>query len=291
MQFKEITMGLNIIARGGVAPMNAPVFGNLLHTDAMRLALRPTSSNNAFDLSVDEWPLNVNGSPLFTPNGMLISGSGGLEAAGLKLADKNSYTILAVLSASNLSLTDNNNKNIAVTGDYLPGNASSMLYVLPSGGVPAVSMTFGGYNTTTSAVANATRSAAIPSSYITNNSDGTYNIKPIFIAAHLSIDSGDSGAQRIFIPSTQAAPLYENVFSVSATPTKFDRTSKALGQAGGVQNVKIGYYTGGTVASNKTIKCSRVDSVALTQQQIQDQYQSTKKWLAAEGVLNIAHWA
>lgn len=31
-------MGLNIIARGGVAPMNAPVFGNLLHTDAMRLA-------------------------------------------------------------------------------------------------------------------------------------------------------------------------------------------------------------------------------------------------------------
>lgn len=284
-------MGLNIIARGGVAPVSAPVYGHLLNTGAMRLAFRPTSENNAFDLSNDEHTLTKSGSPLYTPAGMLVSGNGGVEVSGLQFLTLDSYTILAVVSASNLKLTDDNNKGIAILGDYVSGNSSTMLYIETYNSVSTIRVVFGGYNTTTNAVANSNRTFAVPSAYIVSNSDGTYNIKPIFIAAHIDLSNGDSGAQRIFIPSTQVAPVYENIFSVSGAAAKFGKTAKALGQVNTAQSVKIGYSANGVgTASSKTIKCARVDSVALTQQQIIDQYQATKKWLTAEGVLNISHW-
>ena len=71
----------------------------------------------------------------------------------------------------------------------------------------------------------------------------------------------------------------------------FLAADKLAQQPLGIEPLRIGYlndlFDKGTF---KHIKEVRFDGAELTSAQIEDQYQATKKWLLAEGVVDISHW-
>lgn len=295
-------MTLSIITKGSAAPAYAPVFGNLVHTGNLKFAIRANSKANFFDLSDEEHTLNVlpNTKLLLTPKGINTFGAGndglntGIQVTDLLATQLDDHTLMGVISIPSLSIGVNIISAWAF-GDYISATAyrgiGVFLRVVPNGDSTASVLLRAGFSgalKTTGAVAG----SFIDVPYLTNVPlTSLTDVKPMFFMARQKTLSGTNYLDVKILSSNLATTTTNTTNDLSGAAK-----ASVLASAGiSPRPIKIGsaYASNAIDDSLSTaidIKEARLDSVALTDQQIEDQYQATKKWLLAEGVLDISHW-
>lgn len=295
-------MTLSIITKGSAAPAYAPVFGNLVHTGNLKFAVRANSKNNFFDLSDEEHTLNVlpDTKMLLANKGIDIFGGGnagtsqGIQALGLLATQVSDYTILGVIASPKIAVSDQTT-NLWLLGDFVATASYSGLGLflrstVNGDGTYNITLRgcFGGRHKTTGVNGGAFVDVAylqnIPS--LSNN-----DVKPMFVVARQRIAGGTTYMDVKILSSN-----LEN----SNTNTNYDMSGAGKAQILSDLGItprplKIGGCYAASASDDSifrsiNIKECRFDGVALTDQQIEDQYQATKKWLLAEGAIDISHW-
>lgn len=293
-------MTLSIIAKGAKAPDNAPVFGNLVYTDSLQFALRATSKQNAFDLSDNEVDFLVQNGASFNQNGLSNnSNTGGSVVLDntCQFIDMYDYSVQSVVSGK-IKM----NSGIALVADYHNSNGcDTFLGLVRNGATLNFNNFFGaaspaGTGMTFSGGATGASNVQIPASHFVVNGDNTMTVKPAFIATSLKVDpsNGNQGSLDIYIKSLKSEAAYSFQFPLGNpddfqfSPAKkratFGNTPPNLVHVGGL--VDDPWNNG----DSKSIKEIRIDSRYFTADEIEEQYQATKKWLLAEGIVDISHW-
>lgn len=294
-------MSLSILAKGAQAPMTAPVFGHLTHTDKMKLCVRSTNSVNFFDLSDYEHPLELAADKklLLTESGMKSyggAGNGGAIVKGLYSTDIDSFTVMAVVQAKPKP-QPTRPMFVWVLGDFHSPSIYSGIGLLlctvwnssKSDWELIVRGCFGGKLKSTGA--NIVTFVDIVIDRKTGTSAVIPDFNPPLIFATAKIDVNTESVLTVSIPSlglessTKISTIdYSGVArkDVQVSNNYQNKELKILGS----------YSTSAldTIEDQITVKEVRLDNVALSSQQIQDQYQATKAWLKAEGLININQW-
>ena len=289
-------MGLSVTARGANAPAHAPIYSAMLHTDSMLFAIAPTSSHNAFDLSDHYRPTTISGSPVFTERGMRIAGLGGLAVPSVQPATINSYTMMGVIFLDNVRSTLSTSSAVLM-GDFdgasdVATNASGVLSLdFASDGLPQCRAFFGAKNRNSAASFNFGRNTPLPTSHFSNAGDN-FTIRPIFIAATIDITSNPTASTTaVYFKSHQVEQVNGSLFNATTVENDFYAASKLQQQPNGAKPLSVGFVSNNyDDPTTKNIAFARFDSRALSSQEIEDQYQVIKKWLLAEGVVDISHW-
>lgn len=293
-------MTLSIIAKGAKAPDNAPVFGNIVHTDSLKFALRATSKQNAFDLSNNEVDFLVQNGASFNQHGFTNSSNTGgsiVLDSTCQFIDMHDYSVQGVISAK-IKM----NSGVAFAADYHNSNGCDTFLGLVRNGSTLEFKNFFGAATPDGAGITFTGSPAgassiqIPASHFTVSTDNVMNLKPIFIATSLKVDpsKNSQGSLDIYIKSQKNEAAYSFQFALNnPSDMQFAPAKKRATFVNATPNL---VHIGGLVndpwnnGDSKSIKEIRIDSRYFTAGEIEEQYQATKKWLLAEGAVDISHW-
>lgn len=287
-------MTLSIIAKGAIAPVNAPVFGNLVHTDNMLFAMRASSSSNAFDLSDNEQSILLNNPEniTYSQNGVLYPRQSYGTVDSINLTALNSYTLSAVITEAtftggSIALGNwNSASNLAKTFLSLRKDSNTKISLIAS---------FAATNVAGTSQNSYEQIYDITDQFTISNGVATLN-KPIYTAAVIcNGTSADSSYVKLFLSSFQAAAVVTNQYTNNSSNTyQFDAAKKTAVMSAtplciGDVPIANGLWTEDT-AEKVRIKEVRVDNTYLTDAQIEDQYQATKKWLIAEGAVDVSSW-
>ncbi len=291
-------MGLSVIARGATAPTHAPVFSNLVHTQNLEFCLRANSTLNAFDLSDKNRAVSAPvGAGVYTQNGLSVNGLGGVNVPDLRMAEYTNYTLMGVFfTGADIDYSAVSNP-IVLAGDWrgtgAGRNASTTIVVEKAADTnPEIRVYFGSKDRNNADRAlNFSRIRGLPATHFVKTGN-MVRLKPMFVAASIFINTTtNTGRTSLYLKSEQSNELIGNVFNPNSVPNMFLAADKLAQQPLGVEPFRVGYlndtFDKGTF---KHIKEVRFDSAELTSAQIEDQYQATKKWLLAEGVVDISHW-
>ena len=293
-------MTLSIIAKGAKAPDNAPVFGNLVYTDSLRFALRATSKQNAFDLSDYETDFLIQSGASFNKNGLSnTSNTGGalVLSSTCQFIDMYDYSVIGVIAGEIKA-----GSGISFVADYHNSNGcDTFLGLVRTGANLSFNSFFGAATPANGGItfSGATSGASyvqIPTNHFIINGDTTMTLKPVFIATSLKVDPNNNGqgSLDVYVKSQKSEAAYSFQFPLGNpddfqfSPAKkratFGSTSPNLVHVGGL--VDDPWNNG----DSKSIKEIRIDSRYFTAGEIEEQYQATKKWLLAEGAVDISHW-
>lgn len=294
-------MSFSIIAKGAKAPVGAPIYGNLVNTENMVFCTRPRGFNSLIDLSDNEHSLSFK-----DPNSISATvNQYGLNVNTVKdyvvintldMKDLQDYTISGVFSANGILFSYVPTGRIGILSDYASSNVSHMLTTTIQNEVLRFRFFFGGANKANPSVAdNQYRQIDLTTSnvLVADKSGGTHHIKPTYFAVSLFADyANDLCRIRIYLPSFQSSAMHSSDIALSSLSSDLRPSAKKAVPIVTPRNLVFGsteeeFDTG---ASSKSIPELRIDSVELTHEQILAQYEETKKSLALEGVLDIAHW-
>lgn len=283
-------MTLSVTLRNSNAPSNAPVAGRVVHTENLQALVRANNPLNFFDLSDEQRTLTkVNDATLTTPQGIVANGDGGVIVQGLNEALLDNFTLSGVFS------TQTNAASGSVAWQWLGGNYNG------------TGLGMGLFSRET--VTGATSTLMIRAGFYSRNSSGVAQSRFIdftigtglplrpatpwcYVAMTQTAASDGNATLRLYVPSLSATPITQLI--TPANNENYHSAARRLNFAGVFPNMQIAAVPlSGGLDSNAhlaQVKEFRFDSAALTAQQISDQYQETKKWLAADGVVDVSTW-
>lgn len=282
-------MTLSVTLKNSNAPSNAPVAGRVVHTDNLQLLVRANNPLNFFDLSDAERTLTkVNDATLITTNGIIANGDGGVNALGLNEYMYDNFTLSGVFATE----TDTASASAVAQwlgGNYIGSGLGMGLFVreVVSGTSSLQIRAVFYYRTSSGATGNQFIDVTIASGL------GARPAMPYHYVAMTQTSSSDGSAVlTLYIPSFSATPTVVTV--IPANDRRYYASSRQLNFAGSfpVMQIAAAPLVGvlDSAAHKARVKEFRFDSAALTAQQINDQYQQTKKWLAADGVVSVSAW-
>ncbi|NHC02314.1 hypothetical protein G9F31_00755 [Acinetobacter sp. 187] len=294
-------MSLSIISKTAKAPVSAPVYGHLVHTDKMELCLRATNSGNFFDLSDQEQTLTPRGiyNGVLDKTGIVTKGSGalgGIVVEGVNLSEMREYTAITVIKIDQL-VGSNQALNLWAVGDW-----SGALQVAGMGLFGRIDFYNGVWTqrlrgslwgkNTDGTLLNAFREVVLAQQAGVAGVMPNFEHQWMFIVHRISYNPTltNKWSQSVIVKSMNL----QSTVSSSADFSPEARKQLAVAEGKTLPPALIGsvYSRAHEDSTDHTIhiKELRIDSTALTDQQIEDQYQATKKWLKAEGAVDISKW-
>jgi hypothetical protein len=282
-------MTLSVTLKNSNAPSSAPVAGRVVHTDNMQVLVRANNPINFFDLSNNYHALTkVNDATLIETNGIVANGDGGVNVVGLSEHLYNNFTLSGVFS------TETDTASVSAVAQWLGGNYNGT----GLGMGLFVRETVSGTSTLTIRAAFYYRTAAgtVGSQFVDLVIGTGLAARPAmpyhYVAMTQTSNTDGSATLTLYVPSFSATPVVATV--VPGDDKRFYASSRQLNFAGSFPSMQIAAVPLSSVLDNTAhkarVKEFRFDSVALTTQQINDQYQQTKKWLQADGVVNVSGW-
>lgn len=280
-------MTFQVTLRNATAPNYAPVTGAIPYKANLQLAVRANNSINFFDMSDAQRTLTkISTATLITSDGIVASGADGIIVSGLDESIYNNFTLMGCFAVQA------NSAAIPAVANWLGGNYNAVgegmgLFVRETG--------TGTTTMTARAVFYYRKADGTEASEILDIVLGTgtarRNVPYHYYAMTQTSNTDGTATLTFYIPSFTATPVTVTV--VSGDDKRFYASSRRLNFAS-IPNFQIGSVpissTLDAPEHKSAVKEILFYSTALTAQQVADQYAATKKWLAADGVVNVSGW-